>query len=77
MRDVRALTRAEQEVAGLFIEGRSRGEIADHRKTSALTVAGQVHSIFSALRVSGRYALIRRAAELGCFGRTSTGEEGP
>jgi DNA-binding NarL/FixJ family response regulator len=72
---VDALTRAEQEVACLFIEGRSRAQIARHRRTSALTVAGQVHAIFSALRVSGRYALVRRAGELGCFARPSTREE--
>jgi DNA-binding NarL/FixJ family response regulator len=67
MRSVHALTRAEQEVASLFIEGRSRSDIAAARGTSALTVAGQVHSIFAALRLSGRYALIRRAGEMGCF----------
>jgi DNA-binding CsgD family transcriptional regulator len=77
MRGERALTRAEQEEACLFIEGRSRAEIADHRRTSALTVAGQVHAIFSALRLSGRYALVRRAGELGCFGRRMAGEEAP
>jgi DNA-binding NarL/FixJ family response regulator len=68
MRTVRALTRAEQEVACLVIEGSSRWEIAHYRKTSVLTVARQVHAIFAALRLSGRYALIRRAGELGCFG---------
>jgi DNA-binding NarL/FixJ family response regulator len=73
LRGVRALTRAEQEVACLFIEGLSRAEIAHYRKTSALTVAGQVHAIFSALRISGRYALIRRAGELGCFGSAPEG----
>jgi DNA-binding NarL/FixJ family response regulator len=67
MRSVYALTRAEQEVACLFIEGRSRSDIAHARGTSTLTVAGQVHSIFATLRLSGRYALIRRAGEIGCF----------
>ncbi|MDP9002818.1 MAG: helix-turn-helix transcriptional regulator [Myxococcota bacterium] len=61
------LTRAQQEVARWLLEGCTRNEIADRRETSVLTVAGQVHSIFSALRVTGRYALIRRAVELGCF----------
>ncbi len=69
------LTRAEQAVACLFIEGRSRSEIAIQRGTSMLTVAGQVHSIFSALGLSGRFALIRRAAELGCFGISGTQEK--
>jgi DNA-binding NarL/FixJ family response regulator len=77
MGGVHALTRAEQEVACLFIEGRSRAQIAHHRRTSSLTVAGQVHAIFSALRLSGRYALVRRAGELGCFGRTPVREEDP
>jgi DNA-binding NarL/FixJ family response regulator len=67
MRRARALTRAEQEVASLFVEGLSRSEIAQARGTSVLTVAGQVHSIFAALRLSGRYALVRRAGEIGCF----------
>jgi DNA-binding NarL/FixJ family response regulator len=75
MRAVRALTRAEQEVACLFIEGRSRSEIAHARGTSVLTVAGQVHSIFAALRLSGRYALIRCAGEMGCF-RAERSKEG-
>jgi DNA-binding NarL/FixJ family response regulator len=75
MRTVRALTRAEQGVASLFIEGRSRSEIAQARGTSALTVAGQVHSIFAALRLSGRYALIRFAGEMGCF-RAELSSEG-
>jgi DNA-binding NarL/FixJ family response regulator len=67
VRSLRALTPAEQEVAGLFIEGCSRPGIAQCRGTSALTVAAQVHAIFAALRLTGRYALIRRAGELGCF----------
>jgi DNA-binding NarL/FixJ family response regulator len=67
MHGVHALTRAEQEVACLFIEGCSRSDIAQSRGTSALTVAGQVHAIFAALRLSGRYALVRRAGEMGCF----------
>jgi DNA-binding NarL/FixJ family response regulator len=66
-RRLHSLTRAEQAVACLFIEGHSRQEIAQQRRASALTVAGQVHAIFSALRLSGRYSLIRRAGELGCF----------
>jgi hypothetical protein len=34
---------------------------------SVNTVAGPVHAVFRALRITGRYALVRRAAELGCF----------
>ncbi|HXN32999.1 MAG TPA: helix-turn-helix domain-containing protein, partial [Polyangiaceae bacterium] len=61
------LTRSEQEVAQWLIEGLTRYEIAERRATSAYTVARQFHSIFATLRVTGRYALIRRAVELHCF----------
>jgi DNA-binding CsgD family transcriptional regulator len=61
------LTPAEREIARWIIEGQTRSEIADLRRTSPNTVAVQVHSVFSALRVTGRYALIRRAVELKCF----------
>jgi DNA-binding NarL/FixJ family response regulator len=61
------LTRAEQEVAQALIEGSTRSEIALRRTTSMFTVTRQFSSIFAALRVTGRCALIRRAAELGCF----------
>jgi DNA-binding NarL/FixJ family response regulator len=67
-----SLTRSEQQIAQLVIEGGSRHEIAMHRSTSEKTVASQVHSIFAAMRVTGRYALIRRAAELGCFSKQAT-----
>jgi DNA-binding CsgD family transcriptional regulator len=62
-----ALTRGEQQVARWLIEGATRHEIADRRGTSVFTVSRQFHGIFAALRVTGRYALIRRAVELGCF----------
>jgi DNA-binding CsgD family transcriptional regulator len=62
-----ALTPVEREVAQWLIEGFTRHEIADLRETSVHTVAGQFHSIYSTLRVSGRYELIRRAVELRCF----------
>lgn len=62
-----SLTRGEQEVAQWLIEGLTRYEIADRRETSVHTVAGQFHSIFNALRVTGRYELIRRAVGLRCF----------
>lgn len=61
------LTPAEREVASLLIEGRSRWEIASHRATSAQTVACQFRGIFSKLQLTGRYALIGRAVELGWF----------
>jgi DNA-binding NarL/FixJ family response regulator len=61
------LTCAEREVAGMFIEGCSRPEIALRRKASVNTIGRQIHSIFSSLEVTGRYGLIRRAVELGCF----------
>jgi DNA-binding NarL/FixJ family response regulator len=62
-----SLTRGEKEVAQWLIEGLTRQEIADRRETSMYTVARQFHSIFAALRATGRYALIRRAVELRCF----------
>jgi DNA-binding NarL/FixJ family response regulator len=61
------LTRAEQEVAQCLIEGDSREQIARKRRTSVHTVARQFSSIFTTLRVGGRYGLIRHAAELLCF----------
>jgi DNA-binding NarL/FixJ family response regulator len=61
------LTPAEQDIAALLIEGRSRCEIASRRRASPHTVARQLHSIFAALGVAGRFGLIRRAIELGCF----------
>jgi DNA-binding NarL/FixJ family response regulator len=61
------LTPAQQEIAGLLIDGFSRAEIAEQRGASVNTVTGQISSIFSALRVSGRYALIRAAVDVGCF----------
>jgi DNA-binding CsgD family transcriptional regulator len=62
-----SLTRGEQEIAQWVIEGLTRHEIAERRETSVHTVAGQCHAVFAALRVTGRYELIRRAVELCCF----------
>ena len=62
-----SLTPAEQEVARCLIEGDCRTAIARRRETSVHTVARQFSSVFTSLRIGGRYALIRRAAELGCF----------
>jgi DNA-binding CsgD family transcriptional regulator len=70
------LTRSEQEVAQWLIEGLTRYEIAERRKTSSHTVTRQFHSIFAALRVTGRYALIRRAVELHCFHELRVAGEG-
>jgi len=67
MRHVGALSDAERDVGRLLIEGLSCAEIAEHRGSSIHTIANQRRRVFSALQISGRYALIRRAAELGCF----------
>jgi DNA-binding NarL/FixJ family response regulator len=67
MRNMAGLTHAEQQVARWIIEGCSRGEIGGRRGTSVHTTSRQFHSIFTRLHISGRYALIRRAFELGCF----------
>jgi DNA-binding NarL/FixJ family response regulator len=61
------LTLAERAVAQLLIEGRSRWEIAVLRSTSAQTVACQLRGIFAKFQLTGRYASIRHAAELGWF----------
>jgi DNA-binding NarL/FixJ family response regulator len=61
------LTPAEQEVAQCLIEGDCRKEIARRRATSVHTVARQFSSVFTTLRIGGRYALIRCAVELRCF----------
>lgn len=61
------LTSTEQQVASWVIEGRNRSEISRIRGTSVHTASHQIHSIFATLRLAGRYALIRRAAELACF----------
>ncbi|HEV3191395.1 MAG TPA: hypothetical protein VGY54_12895 [Polyangiaceae bacterium] len=61
------LTHAEQQVAQWLIEGECRTEIARRRATSVHTVARQFSSVFTALRIRGRYALIRCAAEQCCF----------
>jgi DNA-binding NarL/FixJ family response regulator len=61
------LSPVERQVAAWLIEGCSRRDIAAKRGTSKHTVSRHVHSIFRGLEVSGRYALIRRAAELGCW----------
>jgi DNA-binding CsgD family transcriptional regulator len=69
-RNMAGLTRAEQQVAQWIIEGCSRNVIGRRRGTSVHTTSRQFHSIFARLHVSGRFALIRRALELGCFDGT-------
>jgi DNA-binding CsgD family transcriptional regulator len=61
------LTPVQQQIALWLIEGATRETIAERRGKSVHTVAGQIHAVFHGLRVTGRYALIRRACELGCF----------
>lgn len=65
---VAVLTPAEREIAVAIMQGERRHEIANRRSSSRHTVSAQVHSIYAALGVTGRCALIRRAAELRCFG---------
>jgi DNA-binding NarL/FixJ family response regulator len=67
MTRVSGLGNAERDVARRIIEGLSLGAIAEQRGSSIHTVANQRRRAFSVLRTSGRYGLIRRAAELGCF----------
>jgi DNA-binding NarL/FixJ family response regulator len=61
------LTPAEREIASLLIEGESQSEIASRRGRAAQTIACQLRAIYSKLQLTGRYALIGRAAELGWF----------
>jgi DNA-binding NarL/FixJ family response regulator len=61
------LTPAEREVAALLVDGGSRQEIALCRGSSVQTVASHVRGLFSKLEIVGRYALIRRALDLGWF----------
>jgi DNA-binding CsgD family transcriptional regulator len=53
------LSAAEREVVLLVCDGRSNAEIARARKTATRTVANQLGSIYSKLKVSGRLALVR------------------
>jgi DNA-binding CsgD family transcriptional regulator len=54
------LTAAEREVAGFILRGRSNGEIASARRTSARTVANQIAAIFRKVGVSSRAELVAR-----------------
>lgn len=59
-----SLTEAERQVAHLFAEGLCQKAIAAQRGTSLRTVANQIASLSRKLDVCGRFALIRRWAEL-------------
>jgi DNA-binding CsgD family transcriptional regulator len=63
----RFLTRAEEDVAALVAEGRSRWEIAVTRAKSAQTIACQLRGVYAKLAVGNRYALVRRGLDLGWF----------
>lgn len=56
------LSRAELEVTGMLLQGKTHAEIAAARGTSARTVANQLASIFAKLNVSGRLELITTLA---------------
>jgi DNA-binding NarL/FixJ family response regulator len=59
-----SLSEAEFEIARLVMQGLCHQEIAARRDRSERTIANQVHSVFSKLRVSGRFQLIALAVEL-------------
>jgi DNA-binding NarL/FixJ family response regulator len=63
----RFLSTAEREVAGRFLEGDPPLQIARDRGTAPETVAGQLRAIYAKCRASGRFALVRRAVDLGWF----------
>jgi len=52
------LTAAERIVLGMLIVGSTNADIAKRRKTKAQTVANQIQSIYSKLRVSSRSQLV-------------------
>ena len=57
------LTKAEQAVAVLVLEGRTDAEIAEVRGVSKRTVANQIASVFRKLNVSSRVELAARLRE--------------
>jgi DNA-binding NarL/FixJ family response regulator len=71
------LTASERSVALQLVEGRSRHEIAAMRETSVQTVSCQLRAVFAKLRLTGRYAVIRRAGELGWFQTPPSAARGP
>lgn len=64
--NVKGLTRAEEEVLALVLDGYDNASIAATRRTSARTTANQVASIFRKLRVASRAEL---AAKLSAASR--------
>jgi DNA-binding NarL/FixJ family response regulator len=62
------LTRSEQSVVRLVLEGKSNQEIAKDRRTAVRTVANQVASIFKKLGVGSRaelYAFVAQGKKRG------------
>lgn len=62
------LTRSEQSVMQLMLEGKSNQDIAKNRRTAVRTVANQVASIFRKLGVGSRselYAFVARGKKRG------------
>ena len=59
------LSPAEREVVQAVIEGNSNAAIARARGTSVNTVANQLRSIYSKLKISNRIDLIRRCSRAG------------
>jgi DNA-binding CsgD family transcriptional regulator len=65
---LRALTKAERDVALLIVEGCCNAEIAARRHgRSTRTVANQVAAIFRKLRVQTRLDLVRRLTRCGLY----------
>jgi serine/threonine protein kinase/DNA-binding NarL/FixJ family response regulator len=58
------LTEAERSVALLLVAGLNQHDIATERGTSPSTIANQIAAISRKLGIGGRFALIRRWAEL-------------
>jgi DNA-binding NarL/FixJ family response regulator len=54
------LSPSEQDVLGLLLDGLSHYAIALRRATSLRTIANQLSSIYSKLRVSGRLSVLRK-----------------
>jgi len=55
------LSGGEYEVARFVLEGKTRAEMALQRRVSQRTIANQLQSVFSKLKVSGRFQLLRVA----------------
>jgi DNA-binding CsgD family transcriptional regulator len=55
-----SISRREQEIMRLLIEGKSNREIADTLFIALPTVKNHVHNIYQKLKVSSRYGLIHR-----------------